>query len=246
MNSHREVAVVTGGARGIGLATVRRLAEDGFRVHAVDLMAETLDASVAALRAESLDVIGTALDVTDEPAVLALFDSLPRVDAVVAAAGIAKVAPIEDVTLADFRQVLDVNLVGVFLFVREAARRMEAGGRIVAISSRGILGDTATSSYIASKAGVIGLVRAAAVELRGRLISVNAIAPGFTDTEMIRELGEDRMAAAAAREPRGHAADPDEIAHAIAFLASPRTHFITGQTLFVDGGKSLGGLTAGL
>jgi len=89
-------------------------------------------------------------------------------------------------------------------------------------------------------------VRAAAVELRPRLISVNAIAPGFTDTDMIRELGEDRMAAASAREPRGHPADPAEIAHAIAFLASPRTHFITGQTLFVDGGKSLGGLTAGL
>lgn len=244
MNDDREVAVVTGGARGIGLATVRRLAQDGFHVHALDRLADVLDASTRELAAEGLEVSSTALDVIDEAAVVAAFDALPRVDAVVAAAGTASVMPLEEIPVEEFRRVLDVNLTGVFLVVREAARRMHAGGRIVAVSSRGILGDRATASYISSKAGVIGLVRAAAVEMRPRFISVNAVAPGFTDTEMIRSLGPERMADSAAREPRGRAADPSEIAHAIAFLVSPETSFITGQTLFVDGGKSLGGLGA--
>jgi 3-oxoacyl-[acyl-carrier protein] reductase len=241
--SSKEVAVVTGGARGIGLATVRRLAQDGYRVHAIDRLEETLKTSMAALIDEGLDVSWGAVDVTDEAAMVSAFDSLPRLDVVVAAAGIASVMPVEKLSAAEFRRIVDVNLTGVFLAVREAARRMQAGGRIVAVSSRGVVGDMNTAHYIASKAGVVGLVRAVAFELRARLIAVNAVAPGFTDTAMIRELGPERMAASAAREPRGRAADPSEIAHAIAFLASSRTQFITGQTLFVDGGKSLGGLT---
>ncbi len=244
MNDNPEVAVVTGGARGIGLATVRRLAQDGFRVHALDLLGDVLEASMVSLRREGLDVRGTALDVTNEASMVAAFESLPRLDAVVAAAGVASVVPVEKLSAAEFRRVVDVNLTGVFLAMREATRRMQAGGRIVAVSSRGVLGDRNTSHYIASKAGVVGLVRAIAFEMRSRLISVNAVAPGFTDTDMIRELGAEAMGAAAAREPRGRPADPAEIAHAISFLCSPLTQFITGQTLFVDGGKSLGGFGA--
>jgi 3-oxoacyl-[acyl-carrier protein] reductase len=239
----RRIAVVTGAARGIGLATARRLAEDGCQVLALDRLADALEPAVAALVAEGLDVTARAVDVTDEAAMTAAFDTLPRVDALVAAAGIASVFAVEDLSVEEFRRIVDVNLTGVFIAMREAARRMTAGGRIVAIASRGILGDHSTSHYIASKAGVVGLVRAFAFELRPRLIAVNAVAPGFTDTDMIRELGAERMAASAAREPRGHAADPAEIAHAIAFFASDHTQFVTGQTLFVDGGKSIGGLT---
>lgn len=246
MRQTKEIALVTGAARGIGLATVKRLAEDGFHVHAVDRLDAPLKAAIEALRREGFDVDWTAADVTDEAAMISIFNALPRLDALVAAAGIASVHPLEQLSVAEFRRVVDINLTGVFIAMREAAKRMQAGGRMVAVSSRGILGDQATAHYIASKAGVVGLVRAIAVELRLRLIAVNAVAPGFTDTDMIRELGPERMAASAAREPRGHAADPCEIAHAIAFLVSPKTQFITGQTLFVDGGKSLGGLTAGL
>jgi 3-oxoacyl-[acyl-carrier protein] reductase len=238
MSGNQEIAVVTGGARGIGLATVRRLAQDGFCVHAVDRSRERLEQSVSALRSEGLQVSGTAIDVTDERAMVSVFEALPRVDAVIAAAGIFTVAPIEKMTVEEFRQ--------VFLTIREAVRRMQPGGRIVAVSSRSVLGDRSLANYIASKAGIIGLVRAVAVEMRPRLIAVNAIAPGFTDTELVRELGAERIAAMSALEPRGHPADPAEIAHAIAFLVSPQTRFITGQTLFVDGGKSLGGFAAAI
>ena len=119
---------------------------------------------------------------------------------------------------------------------------MKAGGRIVTISSRGALGGTRFAHYVASKAAVIGLTRAMAMELRPRQISVNSVAPGFTDTPMTRSAPPEMFAAWEALEPAGKAASPAEIAHAVAFLASPMTTFITGQTLFVDGGKSLGGL----
>jgi len=135
-----------------------------------------------------------------------------------------------------------VNVIGTFLPAQEAARRMHAGGRIVTVSSRGALGGTRFAHYVASKAAVIGLTRAMAMELRARQIAVNSVAPGFTDTPMTRSAPAEMFAAWEQLEPSGKAATPDIIADAIAFLASPGTRFITGQTLFVDGGKSLGGL----
>ena len=120
---------------------------------------------------------------------------------------------------------------------------MLAGGRNVTISSRGALGGTRFAHYVASKAAVIGLTRAMAMELRASRISVNSVAPGFTDTPMTRSAPPEMFSAWEALEPAGKAASPDEIANAIAFFAAPTTTFITGQTLFVDGGKSLGGLT---
>ena len=116
------------------------------------------------------------------------------------------------------------------------------GGRIVTISSRGALGGTRVAHYATSKAAVVGLTRAMAMELRQQQIAVNSVAPGFTDTPMTRSAPSEMFAAWEALEPRGTAASPAEIAHAIAFFAAPQTTFITGQTLFVDGGKSLGGL----
>ncbi len=161
----------------------------------------------------------------------------------VTAAGIYNDATFLELDETRFREMLDVNVVGTFLPVQEAARRMEAGGRIVTISSRGALGGTRFAHYVASKAAVIGLTRAMAMELRSRRIAVNSIAPGFTDTPMTRSAPPEMFAAWEALEPAGKAASPDQIAHAVAFLASPETGFITGQTLFVDGGKSLGGLS---
>jgi 3-oxoacyl-[acyl-carrier protein] reductase len=174
--------------------------------------------------------------------VVAAFNSQPRVDALVCAAGIYNDARFLDLTEQAFRTMLDVNVVGTFIPAQEAARRMKAGGRIVTISSRGALGGTRFAHYVASKSAVIGLTRAMAMELRERQIAVNSVAPGFTDTPMTRSAPAEMFAAWEQLEPGGKAASPDVIANAIAFLAASSTQFITGQTLFVDGGKSLGGL----
>lgn len=238
----REIAFVTGGASGIGRATVERLARDGFRVAIIDRNAAAVSAAESAFRQMDLDVVGYALDVCDRSGIARAMDAEGRVDVVVCAAGIYKPRSFDEVTDEDFRQTLEVNLIGVFVPAQEGSRRMRDGGRIVTVSSRGALGGLGFPDYVASKAGVIGLTRAMAMELRGRKIAVNSIAPGFTDTPMTRTMPPDQYAAAVSLEPSGAAASPDDIANAIAFLASPDTRFITGQTLFVDGGKSLGGL----
>jgi 3-oxoacyl-[acyl-carrier protein] reductase len=235
-------AFVTGGASGIGLATVRRLAADGFAVMAADRdEAKLADIKLACVQT-------CVVDVCDRNSIAAAMDRCMdlwgRIDVLACIAGIYQPRRFDDISDDDFRSVLEVNLLGTFIACQEAARRMQPGGRIVTISSRGALGGTGFAHYVASKAGVIGLTRALAMELRPRQITVNSVAPGFTDTPMTRTMPADEYAAAQAREFSGRAADPADIAHAIAFLASPSTHFITGQTLFVDGGKSLGGLAA--
>jgi 3-oxoacyl-[acyl-carrier protein] reductase len=238
----RAVAFVTGSAQGIGLATVERLARDGFRVVAMDRNGPLVTQQANRLQGLGLDVLAAVADVCDRGAVVAALQSQPRVDAMVCAAGIYNDARLLDLTEDAFRQMLDVNVIGTFIPAQEAARRMQAGGRIVTISSRGALGGTRFAHYVASKAAVIGLTRAMAMELREQRIAVNAVAPGFTDTPMTRSAPSEMFAAWESLEPGGKAATPDLIANAIAFFAAPSTQFITGQTLFVDGGKSLGGL----
>jgi len=237
-----EVAVVTGAAQGIGLAVARRLAMDGFRVLAMDRDGPSLAAAVAALNADGHDVTATALDVTDRRAVVAAFAPFAHIDVAVCAAGAYWPKRFDELDEDDFRRIMEVNLIGVFVVAQEAARRMGRGGRIVPIASRGALGGTGFAHYVASKAAVVGLVRAMAMELREREICVNAVAPGFTATAMTRRMPPDEYAKAVALEPRKRPAEPEEIADAVSFFASPRSRFATGQTLFVDGGKSLGGL----
>ncbi|WP_342359429.1 SDR family NAD(P)-dependent oxidoreductase [Terrarubrum flagellatum] len=230
-------AIVTGGASGIGLATVKRLAADGFNVIAIDRDGEKL----AALKAEN-NVSTAVADVCDRAAIAQAMDGCATLDALVCVAGIYQPRQFDEISDDDFRRMLDVNLIGVFIAAQEAARRMKPGAKIVTVSSRAAIGGTGFAHYVASKAGVVGLTRAMAMELRARQIAVNSVAPGFTDTPMTRSMPADQYAVAQSLEPSGKAADPDDIAGAIAFLASPSTRFITGQTLFVDGGKSLGGL----
>lgn len=235
-------AFVTGAAQGIGLASVERLAREGWRVIGLDRNADRLQAAMDGLRAQGQDVHAVACDICKRSAVVAALEGQPRIDAMVCAAGIYNDAPLLDLGEDAFRQMLEVNVIGTFIPAQEAARRMQAGGRIVTISSRGALGGTRFAHYVASKAAVIGLTRAMAMELRPRQIAVNSVAPGFTDTPMTRSAPPEMFAAWEQLEPSGKAASPADIADAIAFLASPSTRFITGQTLFVDGGKSLGGL----
>ncbi|SEB16182.1 SDR family NAD(P)-dependent oxidoreductase [Paraburkholderia sartisoli] len=240
--SETQTAFVTGGASGIGLATVEILARSGFHVIAIDRNAESVRQMVEHFTAERLSVEGAVADVCDRPAINRIVATQRRVDVMICAAGIYAPRYFDEITDEDFRRTLEVNLLGVFVAAQEASRRMSAGGRIVTVSSRGALGGKGFADYVASKAGVIGLTRAMAMELRPRQIVVNSIAPGFTDTPMTRTMPADQYAAAVALEPGGAPASPYDIAHVIAFFASPTSRFITGQTLFVDGGKSLGGL----
>ncbi len=239
--SSRPIAFVTGGAQGIGLAVVEKLATDGFRVVALDRNEEKINAEADRIRAAGYDVVGKSADVCDRVAIARCLDAEPSVDVVVTAAGLYWDCRLFDLTEDDFRRIMEVNVIGTFVIAQEAARRMQRGGRIVTISSRGALGGTRFAHYVASKAAVVGLTRAMAIELRDAGIQVNSVAPGFTDTPMTRSAPEDMFAAWEKLEPRGKAASPTEIAAAVAFFASPATGFITGQILFVDGGKSLGG-----
>lgn len=240
--SDKEIAFVTGGASGIGRATVETLARASFKTIALDRNAEAVKSTVAEFKGKGLDVEGAVADITDRAAIVKVLDAQPRVDVVVCAAGLYEPRFFDQVTEEGFRRTLDVNLLGVFIIAQEAARRMKPGGRIIPVSSRGALGGRGFPDYVASKAGVIGLVRAMAMELREKGIFVNSIAPGFTDTPMTRQMPADQYKAAEALEQTGKAASPYDIAQAITFFAMPTTKFITGQTLFVDGGKSLGGL----
>lgn len=239
----RPVAFVTGAAQGIGQAIAERLCEDGYRVVCIDRNRGPLQDARDALCARGHDADAAVADVCDREAIAAVLDDEASVDVVVTAAGVYWDRPLEDLTEDDFRRMIEVNLIGTFIIAQEAARRMAAGGRIVTISSRGALGGTRFAHYVASKAAVVGLTRAMAMELRERQITVNSVAPGFTDTPMTRSAPPEMFAAWEKLEPGGHAASPSEIAAAVAFLASGEASFITGQTLFVDGGKSLGGLS---
>jgi 3-oxoacyl-[acyl-carrier protein] reductase len=132
-------------------------------------------------------------------------------------------------------------MIATFSFAQAAVAKMSEGGRIVNIASRAYLGAKNQLDYVASKGAVVSFTRALAMEVIKRGILVNAVAPGLIDTPILRGLSPDRLQAQLALQPTGKAGRPEDIANAVSFLASPRTDFITGQVLFVDGGKSLGG-----
>ena len=237
----KPVALVTGGASGMGLATVEKLARDGFSVVMVDRAAEQAAREETRLRAAGLDVQARVLDLTDEAAVRALVQALPPISALVNNAGVFDERRFMEATSEDFRRAYEVNLIAAATLSQEVARRMPDGGRIVNIASRAYLGARNHPHYVASKAALVGYTRASAMELAPRGILVNAIAPGLIDTPILRALTPERLAAQLALQPTGQAGRPEDIAQAVAFLVSPQMGFITGQVIFVDGGKSLGG-----
>ena len=238
---NKPMALVTGGASGMGLAIVERLARDGFSVVMVDRSEELARSETQRLVELGLDVQVRVVDLTDEDAVRAMVQSLPPITALVNNAGVFNERKFMEVSSDDFRRAYEINLIAAATLTQEVARRMPNGGRIVNIASRAYLGARNHPHYVASKAAIVGYTRASAMELASRGILVNAIAPGLIDTPILRALTPERMAAQLALQPTGKAGRPEDIAQAVSFLVSPQTGFIAGQVLFVDGGKSLGG-----
>lgn len=232
------VVLVTGGNRGIGLATARRFAAAGHRV-AVTARSGTVP------DADGLTVV--ACDVTDgasvDAAVDEIEDSLGPVEVLVSNAGITRDGLVLRMSDDDFTAVLDANLTGGFRVARRVVKGMMRArwGRIVFVSSVvGLGGQAGQANYAASKAGLVGLARSLAKEFASRNVTVNVVAPGPVDTDMLAALSAEQRDAMLAMVPAGRLGAPDEIAAAIAFLASDEAAFITGTVLPVDGGLSMG------
>jgi NAD(P)-dependent dehydrogenase (short-subunit alcohol dehydrogenase family) len=247
---HGKCALVTGGARGIGLAAARGLSEHGARVVLADLDGAATEAAARGLPGEAR---GIALDVTSEAATEDAFDRLAgdgwAPDVAVPNAGILHLEPVDSFPAGRWEAVLRVNLSGAFLTARAAARRFGAGGRIILTSSLfGLRGGAGNAAYSASKFGMVGLMQSMAADLAPRGITVNAVAPGQIETEMMDSLVEQRLAQGLpdprdrlrARIPMGRLGRADEVAGAYVWLASPLASYVTGQTICVDGGWQVG------
>lgn len=247
--SLRKVALVTGAARGIGLAVAKRFLADDWRVVLLDIEDDLLEKSVAAL-AEPDVTMAVTCDVSDANAVTTAFAAIERrfgrLDALVNNAGIAVFTPLMETSEADWNRVIKVNLTGPFLCSKAAVllMRERGGGAIVNITSiSGLRASTLRSAYVTSKAGLAHLTRQLAVELASLGIRVNGVAPGPVDTAMAKAVHSPEIRA------DYHDAIPlnrygleEELAEAVFFLCSDRASYITGQILAVDGGFDAAGI----
>lgn len=242
--------IVTGAARGIGVAIAERFALDGYRVVAVDQDAEGLEKVVTGLpgRGHSAVVGDVVSEAVIESAVQPALADEHRLGAIVLNAGVIRAGASVDFDLSDWDLMQDVLLKAPFVGARVAARHMPEGGSVVMISSlSGTLGLAERAAYSAAKAGVQGLVRSLAVEWAHLGIRVNAIAPGTIATDMQQSMLAQGFASADAylsKIPMGRFGRPEEIADGVAFLASSQSAYVTGQILAVDGGWTAFGLAA--
>ena len=246
-NLEGQIAVVTGASRGIGKAIAKELAAQGATV-VINYNGSEVKADE--VKHEIIEKGGCAqcmqCNVADyegcEAFIKAVIEQFGRIDILVNNAGITKDGLLMRMSEEDFSDVIDVNLKGTFHCIRFASRQMlkQRGGRIVNMSSVvGIAGNAGQVNYAASKAGIIGLTKSAAKELASRGITVNAIAPGFIDTEMTENLSDAVKEAVAAQIPLGKFGKPEDVAKTAAFLVSEDAGYITGQVIQVDGGMAI-------
>jgi 3-oxoacyl-[acyl-carrier protein] reductase len=239
-----QVALVTGASRGIGAAIALELAQRGLTVVGTGTTEEGANRITAALAAHGGR--GCALDVNDGPSVEALVDEIVKtygaIHVLVNNAGITRDMLAMRLKDEDWDAVLDTNLKAVFRLSRAVIRPMmkQRYGRIVSITSVvGASGNAGQANYAAAKAGVAGMTRALARELGSRNITVNCVAPGFIETDMTASLPEAQQQALLSQIPLGHLGKPADIAHAVAYLASPQAAYVTGQELHVNGGMHM-------
>ncbi len=241
-----KTAIITGGARGIGKATARKFLEEGARVALWDIDEEAGKAAAQELKAKDAHLRFYKVNTTDLTAVTAAAERVAKdfggIHILVNNAGITRDASLKKMTPQQWQQVLDVNLTGVFNCTKAVFPFLaeQGWGRILnAASVVAHYGNFGQTNYVATKAGVIGMTRVWAREFGGKGITVNAVAPGFIDTEMVRSVPEDILGQLAARTPLGRLGRADEVANAYLFLASEEASFITGAVLNVDGGLTL-------
>ena len=250
MNNQNKIALVTGGTRGIGRATCVRLAKSGANVVFTYISGDenhpNVVETIQAIEAHGVQAKAIKCDVSNLDATVALFETIietfGRIDILVNNAGITKDGLLLRMSESDFDQVINVNLKGTWNAMKVAIKYMskQKSGRIISMSSVvGVMGNAGQVNYAASKSGVIGMTMSLAREVGKRGITVNAIAPGFIQTEMTDVLSDTIKDNLKAQIPMGKLGEVEDIANTVAFLASDEAKYITGQTIHVDGGMAM-------
>ena len=244
MRFENQVALVTGAGRGIGRAIAVRFANEGARVACVSLTevnAKKTADEINTMRADAAKAY--AVDVADHDAVqkvgARIFEDFGKIDILINNAGVTRDGLVMRMSVEDWDSVINTNLRGAFNFTQSIVRAMtkQRSGRIINISSViGLMGNAGQTNYAASKAGLIGFTKSLARELASRNITVNAVAPGFITTDMTAGLSDEIKKTIHSKIPLGRTGAPEDIASAVAFLASAEANYVTGQVLCVDGG----------
>lgn len=241
-----KVAVVTGGSNGIGKATVLKFASHGASVIIWDVSEDAGNALAAELTSQGHAVRFNKVDTTDEQSVAEATElaikEFGRIDILINNAGITRDATLLKMTTSQWQQVIDINLTGVYLCAKAIAPHMVEKGHGVILNASsvvGLYGNFGQTNYSATKAGLIGMSKSMAKELGRKGVRVNAVAPGFILTDMVKAMPEEVLAKMSAKVPLGHLGDPEDIANTYLFLSSDMGRYINGTTISVDGGITL-------